>query len=309
MRAREAARPTHRPLGELVDVGGYRLHLYKTGEGSPTVLLEASSGGWSLDWSLVQPGVAAFSRVCSYDRAGFGWSDAGPKPRTSGQIAKELRLLTRNAGVEGPYVLVGASFGGHVVRQFAHENPGQTVGMVLLDAKHEAMSSRMPPAWAQSETSFARAFRFMALLSKIGLLRLAGRWMGDRAAPPGLEKLPDALRDTYLQVGYRSKYFDATLDELAAAPESDAQVRAAGSLGDIPLVVIRHGVPEMFAAMPADQAEKAEAVWVELQAALSRLSSRGRLIVAERSGHDIQLDQPDLVVEAVREVIRAGRRG
>jgi len=115
------------PPGRLVNVDGHRLHAYCTGEGSPTVILEA---GWSdcwLNWHLVQPEVAKFTRVCSYDRAGMGWSDAGPYPRTSGQIVREMHALLSNAGIPGPYVLVGHSFGGFNVRLFAQEHPASGV--------------------------------------------------------------------------------------------------------------------------------------------------------------------------------------
>jgi pimeloyl-ACP methyl ester carboxylesterase len=132
------------PPGRLVDVGGYRLHAHCTGEGSPTVILEA---GWSdcwLNWYRVQPEVAKFTRVCSYDRAGMGWSDAGPYPRTSGQIVREMHALLSNAGIPGPYVLVGHSFGGFNVRLFAQEHPQDVAGLVLLDSIHEDQWARMP---------------------------------------------------------------------------------------------------------------------------------------------------------------------
>ena len=120
--------------GKLVDIGGYRLHINCTGTGSPTVILDAGLGGTSLDWSKVQPAVAHFTRVCSYDRAGYGWSDTGPGPRTSQQIVKELHLLLVHAQVSGPYILVGHSLGGLNMRQYAYRYPGEVAEMVLLNA-------------------------------------------------------------------------------------------------------------------------------------------------------------------------------
>jgi len=122
------------PPGKLVDIGGYRLHINCTGTGSPTVILDAGLGGTSLDWSKVQPAVAHFTRVCSYDRAGYGWSDTGPGPRTSQQIVKELHLLLVHAQVSGPYILVGHSLGGLNMRQYAYRYPGEVAEMVLLNA-------------------------------------------------------------------------------------------------------------------------------------------------------------------------------
>ncbi len=123
--------------GKLINVGGYRLHINCIGTGSPTVILDAGLGGSSLDWSLVQPEVATFTRVCSYDRAGYGWSDYGPKPRTSGRIVAELHTLLIGAGIPGPYILVGQSFGGLNVRLYAYTYPQEVAGMVLVDASHE----------------------------------------------------------------------------------------------------------------------------------------------------------------------------
>lgn len=110
---------SHPPIGKLVDVGSHQLHIYSTGEGSPSVIFESGGASWSLDWNLVQTEVAKFTSVSSYDRAGFGWSDSGPKPRTSEQIVTELHTLLTNAEIKKPYILVGASFGGHTARLFS----------------------------------------------------------------------------------------------------------------------------------------------------------------------------------------------
>ena len=120
--------------GQLVDVGGYRLHLHCVGEGSPTVVLDAGLGAFSLDWGAVQPQIAATTRVCAYDRAGLGWSEPGPRPRSPQQFADELHTLLTNAGVEGPYVLVAHSISGKTARLFASQHPNEVAGMVLIDA-------------------------------------------------------------------------------------------------------------------------------------------------------------------------------
>src|SRR5829696_2926200 len=124
--------------GEMVDVGGYNLHLYCTGEaGAPTVVMDSGLGGTVLDWQLVQPEVAKFARVCTYDRGGMGWSDPGAQPRTSRQITKELQTLLSDAGVRGPYVLVGHSFGGTNMQVYASQYPDEVAGMVLVDSALE----------------------------------------------------------------------------------------------------------------------------------------------------------------------------
>lgn len=132
------------PPGKLVDIGGLRAHISCTGAGSPTVIMDSGLGDTSVIWQLVQPEVSSFTRVCSYDRAGLGWSDAPNEPRTSSNIADELdRLLTR-AMVRGPYVLVGSSFGGYNIRVFASRYRKQVAGMVLVDSTHPDQLNRPP---------------------------------------------------------------------------------------------------------------------------------------------------------------------
>jgi pimeloyl-ACP methyl ester carboxylesterase len=129
--------PPLAPPGQLIDVGGWRLHLNCTGSASssqPTVILEAGKGDFSVEWALVQPGVSKFARVCSYDRAGDGWSEMGPYPRTMRQIVHELHALLEKAGVKPPFVLVGHSYGGWLVRLYASTYPSEVAGMVLVDA-------------------------------------------------------------------------------------------------------------------------------------------------------------------------------
>jgi pimeloyl-ACP methyl ester carboxylesterase len=292
------------PIGKLVDIDTHRYHIHLTGNGSPSVVLEAGGMSWSVDWHLVQTGVAKFTSVCSYDRAGFGWSDPGPKPRTSERIVKELHNLLEKAGVIKPYILVGASFGGHTARLFAKTYPDDVVGVVLVDARHEAIDVKMPPAWKKMQAAGKGLCQFMRFVSRLGLLGLLGRLGGEKAAPPILAKLPSEMHQVYLEVGFQPQYFQANLDELSAVAESDRQLSAAGLLGSLPLTVIRHGLPEMFAEMPTDQAKQAEKVWQELQGELVKLSFNSQLLVAEKSGHRIQIDQPDIVVEAIRQMVK-----
>jgi pimeloyl-ACP methyl ester carboxylesterase len=284
------------------------MHLYATGNGSPTVVLEAGGESWSLDWHLVQQEVSTFTRVCSYDRAGFGWSDPGPKPRHAQAIADELSAVLQASQHRGPYVLVGASFGGHVVRLFAARHPDETAAVVLVDARHEEVTLRMPRSWARLERAGAARQRVMLLLSKLRLLKLMAKIGGEQAMPPALKRLPVETRPSYLVVGYQPNYFQANLAEFEAISQSDAQVKGAGRLGSVPLVVIRHGIPGLFAAMPQADAMVAEGVWQGLQTELASLSSHSRLIVAEQSGHMVQLDQPSIVVQAIREIVNTVRK-
>jgi len=299
---------SHPPIGKLVNIGSHRLHIYSAGEGSPSIVFESGGASWSLDWNLVQTEVAKFTNACSYDRAGFGWSESGSNPRTSEQIVTELHTLLTKAEIKKPYILVGASFGGHTARLFAKRYPDEVSGIILLDARHETINSKMPPAWKKLEVTGKRMFQFMLLASRLGALNLIGKLMGEKAAPPLVMKLPPNIRNTYLEVGFQPKYFQSNLDELAASNESDKQLSTTGSLGNIPLTVIRHGIPDLFASMPFEQAKQAEIVWQEVQAELAKLSSNSQMLVAETSGHAIQIDQPGLVVDAIRQMVETVRR-
>src|SRR5262245_61730807 len=151
------------PPGHLVDIGGYRLHLWCAGDGAPIVILDTGLGGTSAGWGFVQPDVARFTRVCSYDRAGMGYSDPGPSPRTARRIESELAELLARSGISGPVVLVGASIAGFNVRVFASDHPERAAGLVLVDASHEDDAHEVP-----------RMVRFVPLLSTIGVVRLYG---------------------------------------------------------------------------------------------------------------------------------------
>jgi pimeloyl-ACP methyl ester carboxylesterase len=132
--------------GRVVDVGGYKMHIDCTGQGTPTVILDSGLGDSYISWRKVQPQLAQFARVCSYDRAGLGYSDSSPRPRTSRDIAEELHMLLHNAGIFPPYILVGHSMGGYDVRLYASLYRGEVAGMVLVDSSHPEQQKRFPAA-------------------------------------------------------------------------------------------------------------------------------------------------------------------
>jgi pimeloyl-ACP methyl ester carboxylesterase len=258
-----------KPDVNRVDVGGYRLYLQCIGAGSPTVVLEAGLGSPSEVWGLVQPGVARFTRVCAYDRAGVGGSDAGPRPRTSGTIVAALHTLLRRAGVGGPYVLVGHSIGGFHARLYAHRYPREVAGMVLVDASHPDQLARELAALPPYRT-------------------------GESAALAAVRAdLADVRPDP--QEGF------------AWAP-SAAQVRASGTLGALPLMVLTRGRSPLPPPFPARTAARLEGVWRALQDELTHLSAHSVHVRGTASGHFIQEDQPALVIAAIRQVVDAARR-
>ena len=297
------------PPGKLVDIGGYRLHINCTGTGSPTVILDAGLGGTSLDWSKVQPAVAHFTRVCSYDRAGYGWSDTGPGPRTSQQIVKELHLLLVHGQISGPYLLVGHSVGGLNMRLYAYRYPAEVAGMVLLDATSEhqfAQFGTYPPFFPPQAVSAAEQqyllFRGAALFGVARLALQTALFPLEDAA-----SYPAAVQPIHLAQAAQTRYFSTQYDEVAALQESAAQVRAARtaipSYGHLPLIVLSQD----YSQDHSPQGEQTAATWDALQQDLASLSSNSQHSVAPHSGHYIQLDRPDLAIAAIQSVWQQAR--
>jgi pimeloyl-ACP methyl ester carboxylesterase len=250
---------------KLVDVGGRRLYVKCSGEarnGMPVLVMDAGMGNASDVWNLVQPKVAQFARVCSYDRAGMGKSDRAPQAHTSQDIVNDLHALLARAGINPPYVMVSHSLGGMNARLYASKYPNEVVGMVLVDSAHEDENDRM-----------------IAVL------------------PPEIKKKTkpeDMIIRTAEDIDFN---------------RSVAQVRAANWHGDIPLIVLTRGSatfnPNDY-AVPS-LAPKFEEIRLELQKELVRRSSRGKQIIAEKSGHNIHRDQPELVIDAIREVMEEAK--
>jgi pimeloyl-ACP methyl ester carboxylesterase len=275
----------YRPAGRLIDMGGYSMHIDCRGEGSPTVVMDAGLGGSSLDWSLVQPEVASTTRVCSYDRAGMGWSEVGPLPRTPGSIAEELHQLLYRAGVSGPFILVGHSLAGKTIRMFAAAHPADVAGMVLVDARSEYVDALTPEA---DQDAFAVALDLQGTVysaaRRLGVARLFGAGLvGVPLLPPSvateialLQTLPTAIEETTREGTSRA---------------ADDTSLAAATLGSTPLVVV---------ASASSMAEIPN--WSMAQHRLAALSTRGELIVAE-SGHAVHLEQPRLVIDGISRVL------
>jgi pimeloyl-ACP methyl ester carboxylesterase len=290
--------------GKLIDIGGYRLHLYCTGQrvqGSPTVVFEGGLGATSIMWSMAQMGVAVRTRACSYDRAGYGWSDPGPQPRTARQIVQELHDLLEKAGEQPPYSLVGHSFGGIIIRLYASSFPAEVAGLVLVDARHEDFFRRMPPAFLQvDETNLQRA-RMLRLITPLGLTRLAGKIGLLESFERYLTPLPDKqLAAARAIMIYKPQHWQTSIAEREAIEESFNEVRHTHLPSELRLVVLiaAMGVEAwQLPGSPLDQATRD--MWMELQADLAKLTKRSRIVIVNKSGHYIHLDQPDAVIEAI----------
>jgi pimeloyl-ACP methyl ester carboxylesterase len=245
---------------EFIDIGRGRLYVSHAGSGHPVAILESGLGSASDTWELVQPAIAQFTRVWSYDRAGLGKSDPAPVPRTCQDMVNDLHAMLTSANVTPPYVLVGHSFGGLVVRLFAAQYPDKIAGMVLVDASHEDRYIHFEEVFSESQIARSRAY------------------------------LNDPSRNS------------EHLNVIA----SNSQVRSARSAFNFPLFVLARGQPdELSSIWPSESLQNIE---VNLQRELTNISTRGTFILAEKSGHFIQLDQPELVVESVHQVVEMARR-
>jgi pimeloyl-ACP methyl ester carboxylesterase len=267
--ASAADRRAFAPPGRMVDVGGYRMHLHCTGQGSPTVVLEAGAGTPSGVWAWVQPEVTQQTRVCTYDRAGSGWSEPGPGPRDAGSIAGELHTLLRRAGERRPFVLAGHSLGGQYALMFAERYPEETAGLVLIDAQHPDTLFRIPEAQAVYRQQQQQASLFV-VLSRLGIVRLLG------LAPADL-RLPADAQATLNRAKNRTDFVIAYQAELLAVPTSRDQLHAAGDLGDLPLAVVsatEHGMPPEL-----------EAYTMGLQHELAALSTNSRHDIVTGADH------------------------
>ncbi len=290
------------PLGQLVDIGGYKMHIYHTGNEGPTVVLDAGMGGNCLEWSLIQPEIAKFGSVCSYDRAGNGWSDESPYPRTSMQIVEELHDLLTRAQIPGPYVLVGHSFGGVNVRLYASRYPDEVAGMVLVDASHEDQLQRLSPRKKSLFEKIIFHRNLARFLAFTGIVRIFNHLSRDHELFPGcIPKMYSALQST-------PKFVGAVFEEMSLFEKSLKQLKdSQHRLGEKPLVVITAG--RAFLKCPFDQEysdiweEQRQKEWNALQEDLATQSSDSKHVIAENSDHIITQNAPRLVVDMIEEMV------
>jgi pimeloyl-ACP methyl ester carboxylesterase len=278
------------PLGKLVDVGGYRVHLYCTGTGSPTVVIVGA--GYSFDWGLVQPEVAKFAQVCSYDHSGIGWSDDGPKDSCSLRVS-EVHTALKNAGIKGPYVLVGHSLGGLVARVYAGEYPDEVGGIVFVDHAMQfgLMLSPPPPGDAKLAPGSPPP-----MPPKMPLVPGGG---GGIESDPNFSKLSSRDRELHLWAMSQTRNQMALQGNHEIVPECVAKADAIAKehshpLGDKPLVDVS-----------TDEALGPD--YVKLQTDLLSLSENSKQIIARKSGHFVIIDRPDVVIDAISQVVQSVR--
>src|SRR5918997_857760 len=251
------------PPGELIDVGTHRLHLNCTGHGSPAVILEAGNLGMSADWIKIQQRVAETTRICSYDRAGTGWSDTGPDPRNADRISAELRTLLSHAGVAPPYVLVSHSYGGLYALRYAGQYPDEVAGMVLLDSSHPDQFTRSAEGRAMARRT-NRLGAVFPLLTRLGIVRLTN-WL------PAHPDLPAQQRAEVQAFHATTRQARASVAEFRSTPQTSAQAGSTSTLENKPLAVVTAG--------------EQNAEWRQMQDELATLSSNSMHRVVAGADH------------------------
>jgi pimeloyl-ACP methyl ester carboxylesterase len=299
--------------GTLVPADGTRLNLYCMGNGSPAVVFDSGWEDWAPVWTIVQPEVAKWTRACSYDRAGAGFSDPGPLPRTSVRIADELRSALHNGGIKGPYILVGHAFGGDNVRTFAARHPGEVAGLVLVEA--DVTSS---PEERRGQARLIASLRECrdAIAAGKPLPALPGR-PARTCAQQFFRGLPEAMWSPELNAKLlelaqtKVAMYDAYISEMEQMPQDETYLeKHSRPLGSLPIRVLstgNHGIHALDQAHPLNaEQQKYEQEVAREQAGWLALSSNAKQLFTDKSSEYIPFDQPNFVVDAIHEVFAHG---
>ena len=291
--------------GELVEVQGHLIHLNCKGSGSPTVVIDAGNGSFSVEWTPIQEQLSQTVRVCVYDRSGYGWSEPGSQPRDGAKAVSELHELLRAAEEAGPFLLAGHSLGGVHVRLYAANYPREVAGLVLIDTANPLEVSPEFKLQMQSSIGF---YQVMNLLTRSGLMRILGPVGGQDSLPATARKLPPELQEIYLNLLLDPNQYSTAISEMAQIPQTFRQTGQKQSghqpFGDLPLIVLTAGQTPAPGSSPFnEQYVPASDRQINFQEDLARLSSRGQQRVIARSGHSVHLDAPEEVIRAIRDLV------
>lgn len=285
--------------GTLVDAGPHSLHVRSVGHQPLTVVMEAGSGETGLSWGDIPDELSRDATVVTYDRAGYGWSEDPESERSGENVVNELHLALQNAGLPGPYVLVGHSLGGMYTRLFAMTYPDEVAGLVLVDARPENFERLSGPVYEEDQyQSSTPSPAVLSILKQSGILRLFQNVLLEGMIEP-------EDRDVFLNVIARPAFFH-TIEEEGKLSQSLEDVLRGRTMGDLPLRIIARGVAPDYAAagVSPEAANKVERLWRQGQEEMLNLSGNAQLIIAEESGHNVMNDQPELVEEVVRGLLK-----
>ena len=282
--------------GQMINVGEHQLHIHCVGEGEPTLIIDTGAADWSLSWQHLHPELAKQTRTCVYDRAGLGWSEAGPNPRTSEQLVTELHTLLNNANVQPPYIVLGHSLGGYNARVFQEKYPDEVAGIILVDSAHHGQWERLPSETTQLVEDQVGLLQPMVTLSKFGIVRFL---------LPESEHLTAKRQEINHAHLARSQQLAASASELGNGMVSAKQAGATGDLGDLPLVVITAGKSfEAFRPLVDDfPFDEANVTWLELQSELATLSTNSVHLISEDADHNINFTDPEIILQGVAEML------
>ena len=281
-------------IGRSVDIGGRALNVHCLGEGSPTVIFVSARTAPGFVWMPTQRGVSAFTHACWYDRADLGWSDPGPDPAWGDAAARDLHRLVQSAGFRPPLVLVGHSFGGHVIRLYHHAYPGEASGLVFVDAAHEDAGT-IPGMPHRERPPIPRPviLTISMVLGQLGMMRFM-------ASDPGPPPKHWSVEEWDILARLRRQRNVALADaKIGPGRATDDLVRSAGGLEEMPLIVLTQGNQ----ASPSSASPGVLGGWVDLQRRLAERSRRGRQVVVADSGHGMPQEAPDAIITAVREMV------
>jgi len=295
------------PNGKLVDIGGYKLHIDIKGKGSPAVVMIAGSQAFSFDWSLVMPEIAKVTQVCTYDRPALAWSDPGPLPRTFEQDIYELHTLLQKSGIKPPYILVGHSLGGIIARLFEKKYSGEVRGLVLVDATSEdatlfmngkiqrlrtlSQNRTIPPIKTRPDT----LTKIPSMKDMEEMWRMMGR---EPKTEPPFNRLPKKFQEQRIWAMRQPKYLIADDGNYWADQFAAMYADSAYSLGNKPVYVLSGGRD----AFSKDTDSTMKAIWLEKleqKEKMANLSTNSKHIITTKSGHEIHLDEPELVINAI----------
>lgn len=287
--------------GKLVEVDGHNLNVHSLGSRKPVVVFESGLDmGGSLVWSKVQPEISKFATAVAYDRAGILWSERGENPKTCEAMAGELYKLLKNSGCSGPYLLVGHSMAGYILRSFIKSHPDEVAGIVFVDVSHPDQLNRFPKEIRE-------------------MMATPPDWITDLKSSTGItrwftspERYPTTVEsDSINQIvnAYMPASLPAVIEELSNFEKLGIEAGKINSFGSIPLIVITGtGRQRMDEFIDKELGKRFIKAWMEMQTELLSLSSNSRQIKADKSSHYVQLDQPEIVIEAVRSLIKDQER-
>jgi pimeloyl-ACP methyl ester carboxylesterase len=291
------------PPGKLVTTtDGKTRHLYIQGDGEITVVVDSSLGG--VEGYLLIDELAKLTRVCVYDRSGYGWSQISSKPRTSQQVVNELHELATEAQILPPYILVGDSFGSYNMRLYAHQFPDEVIGLILTDGLHEDGMLSLPWSMGLLKSFFTFSFGFVSIGAALGLVRFFGTIGVFELIKPELKQFPPLSLKYVKRSFYSTRHWLTMMGEMWGLDTSARQLKAANDLGDLPMISIKSdtflrpllGIPLL--SLPA-----ADRVRDRIHDDLLKLSTNCLQVFASSSSHFVWIDEPNLIISAVRTLL------